>query len=101
MQVVHIEPLAGERSLFSCDIGTPVSKLRVAWAHLDFSHMAENWWPEDESHEDLIRRAEGFQAKWKDRLKNGDFALVSHWYFLNHLTGENFKNGQVVFKKIF
>jgi broad specificity phosphatase PhoE len=96
---MHVEPLAGEMSLYSCDIGTPVSKLRLDWAHLDFAHMPhDNWWPQDESHDDLARRADVFRAKWKERLKNGDFALVSHWYFLNHLTGENFQNGQVVYK---
>ncbi|MDR3448476.1 MAG: phosphoglycerate mutase family protein [Alphaproteobacteria bacterium] len=98
---LHVEPLAGERCLYSCDIGTPLSRLRKDWAHLDFAHLPrEKWWPEfGESHEALTARVQAFGEKWNAHLAQGDHALVSHWYFLNALTGHDFENGEVLTRK--
>ncbi len=96
---IQVEPLAGERSVYSCDIGTPLKQLRAKWPKVDFSHMeSEQWWPDNgESHGHLINRVASFQSKWRDVFLAGRVALVSHWYFLNHLTdGYDFENGEVL-----
>lgn len=99
---IKIEPLAGERSVFTCDIGTPTSRLRAAWPQLDFSDLPEKWWPDpEESHDHLNARVQNFHEKWRDIFALGQTGLVSHWYFLNTLLGHNFQNGEVVTKKIF
>ena len=99
---VTVEPLAGERCLYSCYIGSPVRDLSAKWPHLDFSAVAENWWPDrGEPHHALMRRVAAFQEKWRKPLAGGGFVLVSHWYFLNALTDEDFSNGEVMFKPDF
>jgi len=98
---LHIEPLAGERSIYSCDIGTPASALKEKWQHLDFSHIGEKWWPDnEESHTNLTRRAMAFIKKWQGHMREKNLVLVSHYYFLNQLTGHDFSNGEVHFKKL-
>ena len=99
---LHVEPLIGERVLYSCDIGTPARQLRADWPHLDFSAIIDdNWWPQlGESAQALTRRVAGFTEKWSPHAVSGDIAIVSHWYFLNALTGRDFANGEVHFKKI-
>ncbi|MGB9153101.1 MAG: histidine phosphatase family protein [Alphaproteobacteria bacterium] len=99
---IHIEPLAGERCLYSCDIGTPASVLRAQWQHLDFSALDENWWPQmNESSFAVSRRIKAFKEKWGAAASSGGFVLVSHWYFLNSLTNHDFANCEVVFKELF
>jgi broad specificity phosphatase PhoE len=99
---LHICPLAGERRIYSCDIGSPLSRLKETWTHLDFSGVpTENWWPAaDESLGDLSRRVVAFKSKWKD-LATPQNALVSHWYFINALTGRDMENGEVAFHAVF
>jgi broad specificity phosphatase PhoE len=98
-----VEPLAGERRLYSCDIGTPAAALRQSWQHLDFSALqTDQWWPQkDETHADVARRVAAFGDKWGERLQGGGYALVSHWYFLHALTSHDLDNGEIVFKKLF
>jgi broad specificity phosphatase PhoE len=99
---IHVEPLVGERCLYSCDIGTPASILRRQWQQLDLSALEENWWPEmNESVAALSWRTESFKQKWGAAASSGGFALVSHWYFLNTLTGHDFDNCEIVFKPLF
>jgi broad specificity phosphatase PhoE len=99
---VHVEPLAGERCLYSCDIGTPTSVLRNQWTTLDFSKLEEFWWPQEhESHASCLQRTVAFKKKWAPNASSGGFVLVSHWYFLNTLLGHDFDNCEILFKPIF
>lgn len=99
---VFVEPLAGERCLYSCDIGTPTSLLRAQWVHLDFSGIeAENWWPGlNESHAALTQRIENFTQKWGREAEADTTVVVSHWYFLSAMTGRSLDNCEIVFKQI-
>ena len=99
---LRVEPLAGERALYSCDIGQPATALRRDWPELDFSGLAEKWWPDDgESQTRLGQRVAAFEEKWHASLAAGSALLVSHWYFLNALTAYDFANGEVLFRRGF
>ncbi|MDD5587068.1 MAG: phosphoglycerate mutase family protein [Alphaproteobacteria bacterium] len=99
---VRAEPLASERRLYSCDIGTPASLLRQEWPQADFSALAEErWWlPAKESHNDLMRRIEAFSVKWGWQDGADGFLVVSHWYFIHGITGCGAGNAEVVRGKI-
>lgn len=100
---IVVEPLAGERSLYSCDIGTPVAQLQASFPHADFSTVADGqWWPTlGETDAQLATRIAAFRAKWHALFHTGTYALVSHWYFLNALTDYDFENGEVLITKEF
>jgi len=100
---IQVEALVGERSVYSCDIGTPLVQLRAKWPTVDFAHLEiEQWWPENgESHSNLVKRVALFKTKWGDVFRAGGVALVSHWYFLHNLTGHDFKNGEVLASQVF
>ncbi len=95
---VRVEPLVGERRLYSCDIGTPASILKRDWPQVDFSLLTEeNWWlPAKESHEDLLRRIEAFRAKWRGEEDENSVLAVSHWYFIYGMTGCDLGNTEMV-----
>ena len=93
---VEVEPIVHEHACWICDIGTPVSALAERWPALDFSHIEEIWWPEDEPHESVHRRCSAFRIK---AARLGDWrhvAVVSHWGFIRMLTGREVKNAEVV-----
>ena len=98
---VTVEPLVAEKALYSCDIGTPISVMRERWAHLaDFSAATvEHWWPQDgnESDHDVQRRMKQFFKKWSGHPKPEKLLIVSHWYFINAVTGEDLRNCENVF----
>src|SRR5262249_22092883 len=41
---IAVEPMVRERAAFSCDIGTPRSRLAARWPQLSFDHVEEIWW---------------------------------------------------------
>lgn len=97
---IVLEPLAGERRLYSCDVGSPVSVLQTQFPEVDFSTMSSashEWWkPFPESHERLMARISALETEsyaWEDR----DRALiVSHWFFINGATGADPDNAEIV-----
>ena len=40
---IHVNPIVRERYAFSCDVGSPISKLAADWPHLDFAGLDEVW----------------------------------------------------------
>jgi len=91
---VHVTPLIRERYHFSCDIGTPASRLAAAWPDHDFSHIDEVWWPAaTESGESTAARAAEFRAQMADDPAWRETLVVSHWAFILTLTGQSLNNG--------
>jgi len=90
---VAIEPLVRERCLYSCDQGTPASRLAVLWPELDFAHLEERWWGEgDESESSIARRAAAFRARTEALPDRGRVAVVTHWGFIRAATGHEIAN---------
>lgn len=97
------EPLAGERRLFTCDIGTPLSELKQKWPHVDFTRVAnqsdgkEEWWPSaDETEDDIARRVNAFSQLYAGIEDADTTMVVSHWYFIFTLSGKDTENAQIV-----
>jgi glucosyl-3-phosphoglycerate phosphatase len=92
------EPLVGERRLFSCDIGTPLTPLKQSWPKVDFSRAErEEWWPaRDESDEDMAGRVHAFTQLYRDAPDDTTTLVVSHWYFIFTLSGKDTENAQIV-----
>ena len=91
---VEVEPLVRERYAFTCDVGTPRSRLETMWPHLDFSPLDERWWPEGpEPHDGVVERATRFRdaqaalADWSATL------VMCHWGFIMAMTGISVANG--------
>lgn len=94
---IAIEPLAREQAAFSCDVGTPRSRLAARWPHLCFDHVEEVWWPSDrESEVELGHRCSRFRAAMRMLPDWRRVAVVSHWGFIRGLTGVEARNGQLV-----
>jgi broad specificity phosphatase PhoE len=84
-----------EHKAYSCDVGSPTSKIAAEWPHLDFAHVPEVWWPEhNETSPAVKQRAEAFQAQMRASADWDHTLVVSHWGFLMALTGESFENGE-------
>lgn len=94
---VEIEPLVREHKHFSCDIGTPASRLNHQWPDFNFQDLPEQWWPEAHETDDLVRqRAQEFLSKYQDRADWAQIAVVSHWGFIRGICGLEVGNGTVV-----
>ncbi len=98
IKTLQAEPLAGERRLFTCDIGTPRKVLEAAWPAIDFSRLEKDeWWPSrDESEEDIALRVNGFTQLYGHAPDAVTTLVVSHWYFIFTLTGKDTENAQIV-----
>lgn len=103
IQTIFAEPLAGERRLFTCDIGTPLPELKQKWPHVDFSRVENNsegtheWWPSaDETEEDIQRRVNAFAQLYSSIDDADTTVVVSHWYFIFTLSGKDTENAQIV-----
>ena len=94
---VRVEPLVAERAFFSCDVGSPRSKLARDWPHIDFDQLAEQWWVElKESEDSLLARCAAFRSAWAESPDWQNVVVVSHWGFIKGLTGEDTANGEFV-----
>ena len=92
---VFVSPLVRERTAFSCDIGTPRTELELAWPQLDFSGLAEVWWPPvEEPFGALYDRAALFRGEMAALADWSDTLVVSHWGFILAMTGERLGNGE-------
>ncbi|MFT8720834.1 histidine phosphatase family protein [Acetobacter sp.] len=92
--VPTVSPIIRERAAFSCDIGSPRSKLALDWPALDFTDLDEIWWSQgEESPESVEQRAALFRAEmaanpdWKHTL------VVTHWAFLLAFAHTSVENG--------
>ena len=94
---IRVEPLVRERCVFSCDIGTPASRLRTLWPGLDFSHLDELWWGEpEESEASLLDRAARFRRQVEADDDPAPAAVITHWGFIRALTQEEVANAACV-----
>lgn len=91
---VTITPVVRERYAFSCDIGTPISRLADDWPDLALDHVEEIWWPQaEEGAEGVIARAAEFRGSMAVRPDWPHTLVVSHWGFILALTGTSAQNG--------
>lgn len=94
---VRIEPLVRERCVFSCDIGTPASRLAELWPEIDFSGLDELWWGEpEESLASIGERAARFRARVQPPEHHERVAVITHWGFIRALTGDEVANATCV-----
>lgn len=93
---VEVEPIVHEHACWSCDVGTPISLLSERWPALDFAHLKEVWWPEDEPEESVHRRCAHFRIKAAQLADWRHVAVVSHWGFIRRLTGRDVRNAELV-----
>ncbi len=92
---IQIHPTVRERYAFTCDIGSPVSRLAESWPSHDFTAMEEVWWPQAEEGADgVIRRAAEFRAEMAAHAEWANTLVVSHWGFILSMTGRSLENGQ-------
>ena len=98
IETLIAEPLAGERRLFTCDIGTPRKALETTWPKVDFSRLEKDeWWPaRDESEDDITQRARAFTGVYGDAPDAAKTLVVSHWYFIFTLSSKDTENAQIV-----
>jgi broad specificity phosphatase PhoE len=91
---VRISSAVRERFAFTCDVGSPRSRLEIEWPH-DFSDLAEVWWPDRlEPEPAVIARAAQFRRLMRADTDAPQTLLISHWGFLLALTGRSLANGE-------
>ena len=94
---ISVEPLVRERAYFSCDIGTPRSELAARWPEHDFGHLEERWWTDPEESEDAMQvRCLRFHEAMAATPDWPQVLVVSHYAFIQGLTGETVQNGETV-----
>ena len=92
---LEVTDLVREHYYFVCDIGTPRSTLTRDWPDVDFSAIAERWWPdENETRESVAARAARFRALMAERPDEAGTVVVCHWGFGLALTGRPLANGE-------
>lgn len=90
---ITVDPRVGERGAFTCDIGSPRSALAAAWPNLEFDHIAEIWWPEqDESEAALDSRGRAFRQSMCSQRDWQGSIVVTHWGFIRALTSHRVEN---------
>ncbi|MGE4351737.1 MAG: histidine phosphatase family protein [Bdellovibrionales bacterium] len=99
---VLVEPLVGEYRQYSCDYGSPVVALEKAWPQLDFSKVERGtWWlPWPEPRRSLAQRVQDFRDEWGWHEKADRIMVVSHWFFINAVTGLYLDNAEIVAERV-
>ena len=94
---VTVNPLVRERAYFRCDIGSPRSSLLPQWSHFTFEAFAERWWTDPEESEAALKvRCDSFQASMAGVEDWPHVLVVSHYAFIQGLTGEAVANGVMI-----
>ncbi len=94
---LSVEPLVREHCRFHCDIGSPRSDLARRWPAIDFTPLAERWWPDlDESEEELAARSQNFRRFMALERDWAETAVVTHWGFIRALTGLRVPNAHLL-----
>ena len=92
-----VTPTVRERYAFTCDIGRPVTELRLDFPHVVLDHIDEVWWPPvEEPAEQVIDRAQLFRAEMAALQDWSHTLVVSHWGFILAFTGKSVMNGQML-----
>lgn len=90
---VTVDAMVRERCVFSCDIGTPASRLCNHWPDLAFDHLDEQWWGEgEESAASVARRADQFRRRFAPPRAHATTAVITHWGFIRACTGQEVGN---------
>ncbi len=93
----ELQPLVGEWGIESCNVGSPASRLRQLFPHLDSAHLPEEWWPAQPEPEDaLIARCRRFVDSARDRDDFDTTLVVCHWGVIRALTGLDVGNCALV-----
>jgi broad specificity phosphatase PhoE len=86
-----------EQAVYACDVGSPRELLGVRFPHHDFAHLPLRWWNElGETAEETSARADAFRNFMALRDDHETTLLVSHWAFIQALTGVSLANGQIL-----
>jgi broad specificity phosphatase PhoE len=94
---ITVEPLVRERCVFSCDLGTPKSRLVGLWPALEFGHLEELWWGTPaETEASLGQRCAAFRARTDELADRHRVAVITHWGFIRALTGQEVTNATLV-----
>jgi broad specificity phosphatase PhoE len=99
---IHKVPVAimhevREQAVFACDVGSAPDLLSARFPHHDFAHLPSKWWNErGETSEETRVRANAFRDLMAARDDHETTLLVSHWAFLQALTGISLANGELL-----
>lgn len=92
-----ITPTVRERYAFTCDVGSPISRLRDSFPDLALDGLEEMWWPAvEEPAEQVEARARRFRAEMAALDDWAHTLVVSHWGFILAFTGQSVNNGQML-----
>ena len=103
-KITTINSLVREQVLNSCDIGRAPHQLAQEYPHLDFDHLAECWWHDEEKDHrgisvepdaTLQQRADEFAGFLKENNACST-AVISHGNFIRALTGIQPDNCEVI-----
>lgn len=94
---VEVEPLIRERAAFSCDVGTPKSKLAESWSEISFHHLDEVWWFDaEEAEASLHERCRKFCDAMSASADWPQVAVITHWGVIKALTGLRVQNCETI-----
>ena len=94
---VLVNPIVRERYAFTCDVGSPISRLRETWPGVGFHSIEEIWWPAiEEPAEQVEARARLFRAEMAALDDWAHTLVVSHWGFILAFTGKSVMNGDMI-----
>lgn len=92
-----VTPTVRERYAFTCDVGSPISRLRADWPEVAFPAIADMWWPAiEEPAEQVEARARLFRAEMAALDDWAHTLVVSHWGFILAFTGQSLMNGVMI-----
>ncbi len=97
---VHAHALLGERALYTCDVGTAVTRLCTQWPTADFSAIPKDeWWPKTgETQDSIAARVRAFMALEGSSDDAAHTLVVSHWYFLYTLSSHDLENAEIMWR---
>lgn len=94
---IEVEPLVRERCAFTCDQGTPRSRLAVEWPDLELSALEERWWGSTiESWDSMERRGMRFLELARAHGLRERTIVVTHWGFIRCVSGHEVGNLQTI-----
>lgn len=94
---IEIELSVHEHAHYHCDIGTERRLLAARWPTLSFDHIPENWWPNlNETREQVELRCQEFHRRAAAFHDWQHVVVVSHWGFIQQLTGYSAVNAELV-----
>ncbi len=101
---MQVNALVREQLTNSCDVGRPPHELAVDYPHLEFDHLDDCWWHDEEKdhrgisvepHSTLQDRADSF-VHWLQQERVHSVAIVTHGNFIRALTGVQPDNCQIL-----